>query len=562
MDPADRDNKQKSTVFCPLCQSPLDPSFLVILPKLEDHIAGILRENNPDWTDEDGVCLECVNDAVEKAIDSRSLTSLQAELLTPFPVYSREEKKLLTAPVRVHANPNFSGRGITVAFLDSGFYPHPDLVKPKDRILCYVDATGRVPIEKQNFKQPVVTSWHGLMTSAICAGNGFMSDHLYRGIAGKAELVLVKTGNARGHGIRDRDISRGLTWVLNNRERFDIRIINISLGGDSPTTGKLTELDELVEEAVLRGLVVVVAAGNSGHRIIVPPASAPSAITVGGLNDQNHLDPRYRRMYWSSYGRGINEVRKPDIIAPAIWLAAPMLPKTSTHNAALFFCRLAGASDRVLSKSMESSYVQTRLNKKMQNLPASEIRIAIQEYMNEQKFIHPHYQHVDGTSMAAPIVSGVVAQMLEANSSLTPAQVKEILMTTADPLNDAPAERQGAGAINAGRAVAAALRVSGGLMQGIPISPNIAPQEITFYYYDPSAQEVALIGSFNDWQSNDGEMVQIRPGLWEGVLDVPARGTHRYKFLINRSRWVHDPENPLRIEDGFGGFNSLITIVK
>jgi len=307
---------------------------------------------------------------------------------------------------------------------------------------------------------------------------------------------------------------------------------------------------------------VVVAAGNSGHRIIVPPASAPSAITVGGLNDQNHLDPRYRRMYWSSYGRGINEVRKPDIIAPAIWLAAPMLPKTSTHNAALFFCRLAGASDRVLSKSMESSYVQTRLNKKMQNLPASEIRIAIQEYMNEQKFIHPHYQHVDGTSMAAPIVSGVVAQMLEANSSLTPAQVKEILMTTADPLNDAPAERQGAGAINAGRAVAAALRVSGGLMQGIPISPNIAPQEITFYYYDPSAQEVALIGSFNDWQSNDGEMVQIRPGLWEGVLDVPARGTHRYKFLINRSRWVHDPENPLRIEDGFGGFNSLITIVK
>jgi serine protease AprX len=550
------------TVLCPICHSSLDPNLLAIQPKLEDHIAGILRDDNHDWKQDDGVCLECVNEAVEKAIDSRSLTSLQAELLTPFPVYSRDEKKLLTTPVRVHANPNFAGRGVTVAFLDSGFYPHPDLIKPKDRILCYVDATARVPIEKQNFKQPVVTSWHGLMTSAICAGNGFMSDHLYRGIAGKAELVLVKTGNPRGHGIRDRDISRALTWVLDNYKRFNIRVVNISLGGDHPTTGKFTELDELVEDAVSRGLVVVVAAGNTGHRILMPPASAPSAITVGGLNDQNHLDPRYRRMYWSSYGRGINEVRKPDIIAPAIWLAAPMLPKTSTHNAALFFCRLAGASDRVLDKSMESSYVQTRLNKKMQNLPASEIRIAIQEYMNEQKFIHPHYQHVDGTSMAAPIVSGVVAQILEANPSLTPARVKEILMTTADPLNDAPAERQGAGVINAGRAVAAALRVSGGLLQGIPISPNIAPQEITFYYYDPSAQAVALIGSFNGWQSNDGEMVQIRPGLWEGVLDVPGRGTHRYKFLIDRSRWVHDPENLLRIEDGFGGFNSLITIIK
>ena len=162
--------------------------------------------------------------------------------------------------------------------------------------------------------------------------------------------------------------------------------------------------------------------------------------------------------------------------------------------------------------------------------------------------------------MAAPIVSGVVAQMLEANPSLKPAQVKEILMTTADPLNDAPAERQGAGTINAGRAVAAALRVSGGLLQGIPISPNTAPQETTFYYYDPLAREVALVGSFNGWQSKDGEMVQIRPGLWESVLDVPARGTHRYKFLIDRSHWINDPENPLRIEDGFGGFSSLITI--
>jgi hypothetical protein len=164
--------------------------------------------------------------------------------------------------------------------------------------------------------------------------------------------------------------------------------------------------------------------------------------------------------------------------------------------------------------------------------------------------------------MAAPIVSGVVAQMLEANPSLTPAQVKEILMTTADPLNDAPAERQGAGALNAGRAVAAALRVSGGLLQGVPISPNSSHHEITFYYFDPSAREVLLIGSFNDWQSHEGEMVRIRPGLWEGVLDNLVRGTHRYKFLIDRARWTHDPENPLRIEDGFGGFNSLITIEK
>jgi serine protease AprX len=204
-------------------------------------------------------------------------------------------------------------------------------------------------------------------------------------------------------------------------------------------------------------------------------------------------------------------VRKPDIIAPAIWLAAPMLPKTRTHNAALYFWRLAHASESELSKLLESKYAQTHLRKKMQaaKRPPSEIRTAIQEYMNEQKFIHRHYQHVDGTSMAAPIVSGVVAQMLEANPSLTPAQVKEILMVTADPLNDAPAERQGAGAINAGRAVAAALRMSGGILQGTPISPHIARKEISFYYYDPAARAVALIGTFNDWQTQNPRNVPL-----------------------------------------------------
>ena len=548
------------TALCPLCHCPLDPVLLAIQPKLEDHIIRVLRENNHDWKPDDGACPECVHDAAEKVIEARSPTSLHTEVLTPFPVYSRDEKRLLSTPIRVHANPNLTGRGITVAFLDSGFYPHPDLVRPRNRILCYVDATRQTPVEKQSFKRPSVTSWHGLMTSTICAGNGFMSNRLYPGIARNVQLVLIKTGNPRGRGIRDRDISRALTWVLNNYERFNIRIVNISLGGDSPTTGKFTELDELVEEAVSRGMVIVAAAGNSGRRIITPPASAPSAITVGGLDDQNHPNPRYRRLYWSSYGRGINDVRKPDIIAPAMWLAAPMLPKTRTHNAALYFWRLARASDAELSKLLGSNYAQTRLGKKSSSLPLPEIRRTIQDLMNEQKFIHPHYQHVDGTSMAAPIVSGIVAQMLEANPSLTPAQVKEILMATADPLNDASAERQGAGAVNAGRAVAVALRVGGGLLQGIPTSPHIARQETTFYYHDPVAREVALVGSFNGWQTKDGEMVQIRPGLWEGVLDAPARGTHRYKFLIDRARLINDPENPLRIEDGFGGFNSLITI--
>jgi len=551
-----------STPHCPLCRRPLDPALLKIQPHLESHIARNLREKNHGWKREDGVCPQCVHGAVEQFNESRSPTSLQQELMTPFPVYSRDEQWLLPTPIRVHADTRFTGRGVVVAFLDSGFYPHPDLAQPKNRVLCYVDATGPMPVEKDSFKKAHVTSWHGLMTSAIGFGNSFMSEGRYRGIAEGAQLVLVKTGNPRGRGIRDRDIARALRWVLANHQRFNIRAINISLGGDYPTTGKFTELDELVEEAVDRGLAVVAAAGNTGKRVIIPPTSAPSAITVGGLDDQNHLDPRYHRLYRSSYGRGIHGVRKPEVVAPARWLAAPMLPGTRTHNDALYFWRLYHAGDAELSKLLETPYAQTRFSKKTLSQPLPEIRRVIREHMNDHKFIHPHYQHVDGTSMSAPIVTGIAAQMIEANPALTPAQIKEILMATADPVEAAPAGRQGMGAVNGGRAVAAALRANGGPgpLRGLPTSPHIAPHAITFYCYDQGAREAAVIGSFNGWQSKKGQMKSLSPGLWHFALPAPARGAYPYKFLLDSLRWINDPENSDRIADGFGGYNSLLVI--
>src|ERR1043165_5283849 len=94
--------------LCPICDQPLDKNLLAIQPKIEGHIARILNEDHPGWKSQDGACPECVHEAVERAIEARSVTSLQAELLTPFPVYSRDEQKLLTTPVRVNANANFS----------------------------------------------------------------------------------------------------------------------------------------------------------------------------------------------------------------------------------------------------------------------------------------------------------------------------------------------------------------------------------------------------------------------------------------------------------------------
>jgi serine protease AprX len=551
-----------AAVACAICGQNLDRVIAEMLRDLDPRLRTVLRTLHPNWDPEAGdwACPECVGAGVQVLQHQRSPDSLHAELQFSYPVYAPDETRLLPTPVRLHANPRFTGRGVTLAFLDSGFYAHPDLVEPADRLRAYVDATLPEPAVRPAPRRAEPASWHGLMTSAVAAGNGRQSGYLYRGLAPEAELVLVKTGNRRNRRIRDRDILRALHWVVAHHAEYGVRVINISLGGDNVSTGALTPLDALVEEAVGLGLVVVAAAGNGGVNAIMPPASARSAITVGGLDDQNSLDTRFRRMWRSSYGPGVGGVSKPDLIAPAIWVAAPMLPRTWVHNEAMDLWRLEQMPDAELARFVRSERAEVRFKKETLRRPLPEVRAVIRRRIMEQKYIHPHYQHVDGTSMAAPIVTAVVAQMLEANPSLLPAQVKDLLIQTAEPLRYVPAAEQGAGVVSAARAVAAALRAPGGPLEGFPFSPRVTPAAITFYCYAPEARSVALVGSFNGWQPVDGAMWEARRGMWQIMISPPPPGTHAYKFLLDGERWLPDVENPARVEDGAGGFHSLLTL--
>lgn len=357
---------------------------------------------------------------------------------------------------RVHASTRYTGAGVTIAYLDSGFYPHPDLVTPASRIKAFADATGERVVERPLVRSQHASNWHGTMTTGASAGSGALSGGRFRGIASRASLVLVKTGQPDTFRISEKDIGRALSWVIEHHARLGVRVINISLGGDVPSKGKATALDKLVEEAVALGMCVVCAAGNSGGRKIIPPASAASAITVGGLNDFNSIDGARHRMYHSSYGAGVGGAMKPELIAPAQFVPAPMLPDSETHKLARLLWSLEKASDRVLRERLKTQDAQDALGMEVQK-PLVHVRRAVRHRINDQKFIHPHYQHADGTSFAAPIVSAVIAQMLEANPKLTPAQVKHALLESADPLDDVAVERQGAGVVNASAAVRAGM---------------------------------------------------------------------------------------------------------
>ncbi|HSK31281.1 MAG TPA: S8 family serine peptidase, partial [Candidatus Limnocylindria bacterium] len=226
----------------------------------------------------------------------------------------KDGSHVLSTPLRLDADQRFTGKGVTVAFLDSGFYPHADLTTPRNRILAYRNLLDKGAGISSLF-QPDVASWHGMMTSVVAAGNGSLSNGFYRGLAPDADVVLVKL--ARTGRITDANIQEGLEWVFENRKKFRIRIVNISAGGDEERSYLEDPLSRLVERCTAAGMLVVCAVGNSGHlphHPVVPPASAPSCIAVGGLDDGNSINRARRGMYRSSYGPTVDGLQKPEVI--------------------------------------------------------------------------------------------------------------------------------------------------------------------------------------------------------------------------------------------------------
>jgi serine protease AprX len=368
-------------------------------------------------------------------------------------------EQALPVPVRMEADERYTGRGVTIAFLDSGFYAHKDLTEPINRILAYHNIFETTD-DLASLKTHDVASWHGMMTSVVAAGNGHLSDGFYRSIAPEANVVLVKIG--KSGRIPESNIETGLRWVFANKEKYDIRVVNISAGGDFEQPYLDNSLCQLVERVVKLGVTVVCAVGNAGllpGHPVLPPASAPSSIAVGGLDDQNSLDRAKRGMYRSSYGPTIDGLQKPEVIAPGIWVAGPILPNTPTADQAHLYAELDNAVDEELRDIIVFHQGVDKQLDDSKDLSVSLLRQLITIKMREGNVINQHYKFVDGTSFAAPIVSSIVACMLQANPKLTPQQVKRILIDTAERVASVEVERQGWGVVVPRKAVELALRL-------------------------------------------------------------------------------------------------------
>jgi serine protease AprX len=303
--------------------------------------------------------------------------------------------------------PPVSGSGVGVAVVDSGIGPHPALA---GRVAAAVSFVTGDPSTDDGFG-------HGTHIAGTIAGGGGqaarVTEHYQGGIAPGAHLVNVRVLGNEGVGYTS-DVIAGIQWVLRNRERYRIRVINLSLGHPIVEPCIFDPLCLTVERAAAAGLVVVASAGNGGKDTqgrqvlasISTPGNAALAITVGALNTWGTVrrDDDTVTTY-SSRGPTKFDLRlKPDVVAPG---------------------------NKILSLNRAGSTLARRF-------PAQVVGAGANSY-----FV------MSGTSMSAAMVSGVAALLLDGGPTLTVQQVKVALQLSASFLLDEGLVAAGTGSVNA-----------------------------------------------------------------------------------------------------------------
>ena len=315
-----------------------------------------------------------------------------------------------TGAPQVWSQYGVTGRGVTVAVVDSGIDGHADLA---GRITAGIDFTSATPtVVAGGVGDP---GGHGTHVAGLIAGDGTASGGSYTGVAPNANVVDVRVINAQGSS-NTSIVLRGLQWVLNNRNTYHIRVVNLSLGATATGSYKMDPLATAAEVLTFAGLTVVVAAGNggAGAGTITTPGTDPYVVTVGAVDDAGTPSIADDTIAtFSSRGPTLYDgLAKPDVVAPGRKMT----------------------SLRVPGSTLDTLYPERRVTAPGQTVPS--------------------YFLLSGTSMAAPVVAGAAALMLERDPTLTPKKLKKRLQKTAVPLANATSFDQGAGLISALQAVA------------------------------------------------------------------------------------------------------------
>lgn len=199
-------------------------------------------------------------------------------------------------------------KGVTIAMLDTGIFLHPDF---DNRVIAFRDFVN-------NKKEPYDDSGHGTHVAGCMCGSGLLSEGKYKGIAPSSKLVVGKVLDQKGDGIIE-NMLRGMEWILEEQDRLDIRILNISIGmGEHTDSKRSNRLFTLVDEAWKRGMIVVCAAGNMGpDPMSLSPLGARRQVITVGCHEGGYFGNRERLCEkYSGRGPSPYAMKKPDVVAP------------------------------------------------------------------------------------------------------------------------------------------------------------------------------------------------------------------------------------------------------
>jgi serine protease AprX len=298
-----------------------------------------------------------------------------------------------------------TGRGVTVAVLDTGVASVPDLAGRLVQVRN--DLTGQTtPCKNLSGELDCDDRYgHGTFIAGLIAGNGASSGGKWKGVAPGASILSVKAAGADGSA----DVSNilaAIQWVVSFKDRYNIRVLNLSLGTDSTQDWRVDPLNYAVERAWAAGMTVVVAASNNGPAAgtITKPADDPWVVTVGATDDRGTagLSDDWLPDF-SARGPTAHGLAKPDVAAPGAHVVSLRAPGSTI--------------DRRFPNYVDGSYRQG-----------------------------------SGTSMATGVVSGAAALMLQANPGFTPDRVKHALVATARDAASNDRMAVGAGVIDANAA--------------------------------------------------------------------------------------------------------------
>jgi serine protease AprX len=322
-------------------------------------------------------------------------------------------------PTAVHADQvwqrGVTGRGGAVAVLDSGINPDGDLTSPSNRLVAAANYAGPRGAVADG-------GGHGTHVAGSIAGNGHESGGAYIGIAPDANVVDVRVLDTAGRG-RTSSVIRGIEWVLAHRHVYGIKVINLSLGRSQLTPYQLDPLCAAVEMAWMRGVAVVVAAGNGGPQggTVQSPAIDPYVMSVGATDDRGTAGVGDDVLAtFSAWGTPPLSSPRPDFVAPGRRIVSVRVPGSTLDR--LY-------PDRVTVAPNGATYFR-----------------------------------LSGTSSATAVVSGAAMLVLQQQPGLGPEQLKSILSTTAQTYGGAavagPAD--GSGLIDAFAATFGAQQPRGG----------------------------------------------------------------------------------------------------